>query len=528
MKTKTMTTIYHIESTLTALCLHSHIEHRFFVPENVLELIVNFHYSPSVLSDEEMGKQVISEAVRFYDPDRAALDTGDIQSRWPLKNLLTVSIDDPNGFRGAAHRHRSAHKIEIKKKGSTPGFWNRSIDSGMWGVTISTHAIVTETCHYSITVQAVKAAEEEGRKRSRVPWRSSLRLMDIPDFDRSDVHDRAAHGEYRLVASELHCHTNHSDGKQTLSELATHAKKRGLEVVAMTDHNTTSPLQDRDDVQKKAGIRILNGMEWTTFYGHMLTLGYQTAEVTDWRLAGPTDIHREIKKIHSLGALVGIAHPFRYGNPLCTGCHWEYQVKNMSSFDYIEVWNYELPSVMRYNQKAFDFWTALLNKGYILPAFSGSDWHENKTPAPIVATSYVAMPKSLDESNEACFHQAYLTSMKEGRVIVSLGPIVRLTAAVGDRQMSVGDIVKTRQQAARFTSVMEPAETEHAIIEKSSFELHLTSNRGILVKGEYGDCHLEASRSLKGLTWVRAELYGTIDGKRLLLAFTNPIYFIEM
>jgi predicted metal-dependent phosphoesterase TrpH len=48
---------------------------------------------------------------------------------------------------------------------------------------------------------------------------------------------------------ELHTHTFHSDGEHSLLELAISAKELGLFGIAMTDHNTMSPLLERDRIQ---------------------------------------------------------------------------------------------------------------------------------------------------------------------------------------------------------------------------------------------------------------------------------------
>ncbi len=70
----------------------------------------------------------------------------------------------------------------------------------------------------------------------------------------------------RWIPAELHTHTFHSDGSQSLLELAQSAKEAGIETIALTDHNTQSGLIDREQVEASTGIRIIPGMEWTTFY----------------------------------------------------------------------------------------------------------------------------------------------------------------------------------------------------------------------------------------------------------------------
>ncbi|MDQ0897976.1 CehA/McbA family metallohydrolase [Paenibacillus sp. V4I7] len=138
------------------------------------------------------------------------------------------------------------------------------------------------------------------------------------------------------IACELHSHTFHSDGKQTLMELAIGAKALGFECIALTDHNTMTGLNDKDAVEQETGISIISGMEWTTFYGHMVTLGL--THFADWRPVGPDDIHKGIADVHRSGGIVGMAHPYRIGSPICTGCFWEFNIEDWNDMDYIEVW----------------------------------------------------------------------------------------------------------------------------------------------------------------------------------------------
>uniref|UniRef100_UPI001F09690F CehA/McbA family metallohydrolase n=1 Tax=Paenibacillus periandrae TaxID=1761741 RepID=UPI001F09690F len=126
------------------------------------------------------------------------------------------------------------------------------------------------------------------------------------------------------LACELHTHTPNSDGKHTLYELARSAAALELDWIAVTDHNTTSGLFGKEVVEQATNIKILTGLEWTTFYGHMLVLGLPAGGYADWRMLGPNDLAQGLREVKALGAIAGLAHPFRVGSPMCTGCYWEY------------------------------------------------------------------------------------------------------------------------------------------------------------------------------------------------------------
>ena len=112
---------------------------------------------------------------------------------------------------------------------------------------------------------------------------------------------------------ELHCHTVHSDGGFQVNELPQETKKDHLALIALTEHNTFSGYQELDD----SIIPTIKGIEWTTYYGHMLVLGAK--EYVDWRDAVPDNIDEKIRAVKAAGGVVGIAHPYQLGSPVCTG-----------------------------------------------------------------------------------------------------------------------------------------------------------------------------------------------------------------
>ena len=136
---------------------------------------------------------------------------------------------------------------------------------------------------------------------------------------------------------EMHCHTLHSDGKFTVESLMQTAKEYGLSGIALTDHNTVSGWDEITEEREKKYVSVLKGIEWTTFFGHMLVTDCK--EFVDWRDAVPDNIDEKIAEVKKRGGMVGIAHPYELGSPMCTGCFWDYHVKKWENVDYIEVWS---------------------------------------------------------------------------------------------------------------------------------------------------------------------------------------------
>lgn len=75
---------------------------------------------------------------------------------------------------------------------------------------------------------------------------------------------------------DLHNHTLASDGTYTPTEVIKMAKKNGVKIIAISDHDTVSGLEEGRRAAEQEGLTFINGVEFTTeYYGvEVHILGY--------------------------------------------------------------------------------------------------------------------------------------------------------------------------------------------------------------------------------------------------------------
>jgi hypothetical protein len=77
------------------------------------------------------------------------------------------------------------------------------------------------------------------------------------------------------MLADLHTHSTASDGQYTPAELVRLAKAKGLEVLALTDHDTTDGIQEAVEAGKQLGLRVIPGIELSAReYDTFHLLGY--------------------------------------------------------------------------------------------------------------------------------------------------------------------------------------------------------------------------------------------------------------
>ena len=139
----------------------------------------------------------------------------------------------------------------------------------------------------------------------------------------------------KWICLETHTHTVHSDAKFTVNELLTAAHRAQLDAIILTDHNTDTGTDEISPSQTDP--RVVPGIEWTTFYGHVVVIGAE--KFIEWRDLTIDNLDPHLREAHQAGAIVQMAHPFQPGEPFCCGCHWDFKIPDWNQIDSIEVWS---------------------------------------------------------------------------------------------------------------------------------------------------------------------------------------------
>lgn len=83
---------------------------------------------------------------------------------------------------------------------------------------------------------------------------------------------------------DLHTHSNRSDGTDTPTELVENAAASGLDVVAITDHDSTAGWDEASAAADRVGITLVRGIEISTMLEgvsvHLLGYGFDPADTS--------------------------------------------------------------------------------------------------------------------------------------------------------------------------------------------------------------------------------------------------------
>ena len=105
--------------------------------------------------------------------------------------------------------------------------------------------------------------------------------------------------------ADLHIHSLASDGVSSVAEILKHAEARGLDVIAITDHERVDAAHAAQAMAAARGLRleVIIGEEVSTRGGHVLGL-FLEKRIRPWG-----SLRDAIAQIHDQGGLAVVAHP---------------------------------------------------------------------------------------------------------------------------------------------------------------------------------------------------------------------------
>lgn len=334
-------------------------------------------------------------------------------------------------------------------------------------------------------------------------------------------------GWYR---GDLHMHTAHSDGSCKsqsgqkvpcpLFFTVQGAAQRGLDFIAITDHNTVSHANAMLELQPYFDrLLLIPGREVTTFTGHANLFG--TTAPVDFRVGSKEvpDWNALLRSVAPLGGLISINHAIRPSGEPCMGCGWTADPPaDMHLIQAIEIVNGNDAGTP---YSAVPFWEQQLAKGIRLTGIGGSDNHNAFQDAPGIGSNPTGIPTTVVHA-QALSMPAILDGIRSGQVFIDVqGSRDRLLEFIGHAGTQTAAMGGTLQAKSR---------------DEIEFEVHVAHVAGasmqVFIDGKHrpeldamiadADQHPSFRWTADGQShWVRVEVHDTA-GKPLLIG--NPIY----
>lgn len=421
------------------------------------------------------------------------------------KTTLDLGIADPQRFRGNSGGNKS--HFTLSETDATPSYLPGAIPAGKWKLLISVPNI---------------------RPQVESSFRAEVRFNNNAE-DQSFA-SAPLEQDRRWYRGDLHMHTANSDGSCASQSgkripcpvfmTAQAAAQRGLDFIAITDHNTTSQYEAMRDLQPYFDkLLLIPGREITTFWGHFNVFGF--TNFVDYRVVkGGRDVNAVLRDVQSKGGIASINHANAPGGEICMGCKWEPTSDvDLNLLTGVEVINGGGPYTF-----SADFWDRQLERGAKLTAVGGSDNHDASLP--VGSGTAIGSPTTAVEADQLSV-SAILNGIRRGRVFIDL---------TGSRDKLIDMEAGDSNKSARMGGVLEAVAGDPL-----KFKIHVEGCQGAMVHVvldgrksrnidplAIGSSKQDLNFSWKndgGRHWIRAEVRNT-NGELMLLS--NPIYITDV
>lgn len=419
--------------------------------------------------------------------------------------VIDLGIIDPQRFRGWAGGAKSF--FTLSESDTTPALLSGPIPAGTWKVLFGIPNIrENTTTPYEVKMWFAREGEP----------------VAVSTFSRDPLNPKP--GWYR---GDLHLHDAHSDGKCPntagatvpcpLYNLAIGAAERGLDFIAITDHNTTSHFSDMRELQPYfASLLLIPGREITTFYGHANVWG--TTDPIDFRIQHGTetaDFTRILDRVDQLHATISLNHPAHPHGEICMGCGWTVPGTPWGRIHVMEAINGDDPTKP---YSSIPLWQSKLDEGHRITAIGGSDNHTGTDHTKTGVPTTVVYAQNLSE-------RAILDGIRAGHVFIDTeGTRNRmltftLTQEGSSARALMGDTVAAPSgRKLSFSADVTNVSGAHAVLIEDGDEAPL-NNKGAITTD---DATITFTRTSDGRRHTYRIEVRSETGKLLLLG--NPIY----
>lgn len=310
---------------------------------------------------------------------------------------IDIGLMDPARFRGWSGGARNV--FTISDMDATPGYLPGPLPGGKWALLLGIPNIR-------------EGVVSEYEARLYIDTEATVTAF-------SDTPICAKPGWYR---GDLHMHSGNSDGKCTsqsgkevpcpVYRVVETAADKGLDFIAVTDHNTISQADALRELQPAFDkILLVPGREITTFYGHANVFG--VTDYIDFRMTNPSYAAAKswMSAVNRSGGIISINHPGVPSGEACMGCGWEIQDIPDKVITAVEVLN---GGSMKYSVEGsiegWDLWHKMLNHGQRVTAVGGSDDHRAGT---------IGIPTTVIYMKELSV-QGLIDGIRSGRVYIDI------------------------------------------------------------------------------------------------------------
>ncbi len=396
------------------------------------------------------------------------------------------------GFRGWSGQ--SKREFFLAPDQATPGYIRGPLFPGEWNVILGVDRIEPHGARYEVEVTLDVAETSEAEPVQAEPRPIAGGALARP-----------ADGQSRWVKGDLHCHTLHSDGLNSVEEIVANAVELGLDFLAVTDHNTNTHHEELERLSAMP-ITLIPGEEVTTYWGHANTWGLR--EWIEFRCADDESIKAVQQYVLRKGALLSLNHPKSIGPP------WLF--RGWEGYPCMEVW--QAPWRF-YNWESLERWDGLLQKGERMVAVGGSDTH-SIPPAPPRHPHGLANPTTWVYAEGGPSERAVLEAIRAGHAFISDAPNGSHLLLTADEKM-MGDTVEAREgKPVNFRVQVHGGMDRRLWIICDGRPLDIVALKDV-------DTDYRFSLELSGRGYVRAELRGyrgRPERGEVVWAMTNPIW----